>query len=547
MNFQSGVVGGTTFYVDGVLRGSSYLITVVNQLSNVVIGWVGTGGSYGGSILIAGISNRVWTPAEHAEYYQDYRRQGWVLDLPRKVTYSYPKTPANCVLDTDFGSEMAGGVRRIRDLAGNYPGTITGVVVPGPGGDGATLVAATSGISHGNVTQQNSVASFTHRFTIDLPVGTIADSYIATRYSSASNYYIVGPDGGGAINPKSLGVRIGNGASLGVGQTQAAQYLRGGTTAHVVVVFNGAGATNADRLKVYVNGDLATLTFAGTIPAAFGDLSGANFTVGYNPLLGNATIATHRDLMLVGQIWTAAQARTDYLKNFAQRVVLRETLEDVPVTLGTSSTSLGPSLCRPTGTWKISEDATGKRYLECVTAGTVVMPVPPSIVFGTLQFTLLHQTDATDTYVMFNASLPAAWNATGQNGYVLRVRYDQKLVFDVVTNGAQVLDLTFTANNYVVSGTPYRYTINRRPSDGRFTSYIKGGLYTADTLISVAGGGGANPSLGNTTYVDTKWFCLSLQIGDKLLGYDPADKRVALFTAWQGVLDPTVAGELPNW
>ncbi|MBU3896763.1 MAG: LamG domain-containing protein, partial [Nanoarchaeota archaeon] len=35
---------------------------------------------------------------------------------------------------------------------------------------------------------------------------------------------------------------------------------------HVVFVYNGAGATNADKLKIYVNGVLKTITFTGTIP-----------------------------------------------------------------------------------------------------------------------------------------------------------------------------------------------------------------------------------------------------------------------------------------
>lgn len=39
------------------------------------------------------------------------------------------------------------------------------------------------------------------------------------------------------------------------------------TWTHLVWLFDGAGALNADRLKLYVNGAAQTLTFSGTIPA----------------------------------------------------------------------------------------------------------------------------------------------------------------------------------------------------------------------------------------------------------------------------------------
>jgi len=60
--------------------------------------------------------------------------------------------------------------------------------------------------------------------------------------------------------------------------------VKGPTTSHhVAVVFDGSGAENGDRLKVYVNGSLQTLTFTGTVPATIPSttspfkLGGANF------------------------------------------------------------------------------------------------------------------------------------------------------------------------------------------------------------------------------------------------------------------------------
>jgi len=48
-----------------------------------------------------------------------------------------------------------------------------------------------------------------------------------------------------------------------------------GVMAHLVIIYNGAGATNADRLKIYLNNVLQTLSFTGTIPASLLDSTAA--------------------------------------------------------------------------------------------------------------------------------------------------------------------------------------------------------------------------------------------------------------------------------
>jgi len=50
---------------------------------------------------------------------------------------------------------------------------------------------------------------------------------------------------------------------------------------HAIVVYNGGGATNADKLKLYVNGTQQTLIFSGTIPSSI-TLTGENFGLGGN-------------------------------------------------------------------------------------------------------------------------------------------------------------------------------------------------------------------------------------------------------------------------
>ena len=54
---------------------------------------------------------------------------------------------------------------------------------------------------------------------------------------------------------------------------------------HVSFVFDGAGAANPDRLKIYINGAEKALTFLGIIPPALPD-SGADVTIGQFEFLG---------------------------------------------------------------------------------------------------------------------------------------------------------------------------------------------------------------------------------------------------------------------
>ena len=49
---------------------------------------------------------------------------------------------------------------------------------------------------------------------------------------------------------------------------------------NALVVFDGSGATNADRLKLYINGNLITLTYTGTIPTQTGTMLQNGFHLG---------------------------------------------------------------------------------------------------------------------------------------------------------------------------------------------------------------------------------------------------------------------------
>ncbi|MHC4570758.1 MAG: LamG-like jellyroll fold domain-containing protein [Planctomycetota bacterium] len=63
-----------------------------------------------------------------------------------------------------------------------------------------------------------------------------------------------------------IATRLGDNGSGGNGKTTGAN-MATGSWYHVAFVYDGEGAANADRLKVYVDGQEKTLSFAGTIPS----------------------------------------------------------------------------------------------------------------------------------------------------------------------------------------------------------------------------------------------------------------------------------------
>lgn len=64
--------------------------------------------------------------------------------------------------------------------------------------------------------------------------------------------------------------------------------LSSGSTYHIAVVYNGAGATNADKVKLYINGESKALTFTGTIPSSITTISGADTRFGLRDVTINS-------------------------------------------------------------------------------------------------------------------------------------------------------------------------------------------------------------------------------------------------------------------
>jgi len=476
MSYQSGVVNGTTLYVDGVPCGITTL-TVVNQLSDFRIGAGGGGQGFGGTVLLAGVCDLVLTGAQHAQLWDEFLQEGWVKNLARKnFVYQYPAkraseyAAAGIVLDTDFKRINA---TTVRDLVGSYPGTIVGIPVPGQNDEGMLFSSACS-LNQGDVTAFNSVAAFTYETVIDTGPGNIpALSYIFGK-GPADLIVLSNVAASAAVQPLTITWVVGG---VTFTATTTSTQWRTGTQQHVAIVFDGAGVGNAGRLKLYVDGEEVALTFAGAglpVPATTPNLAGGSLIYG-NP--GVAVQIAAKQERMFNRALTAAQVRTEYLQ-WAQRLILRETLEDVPVTL-TASVAAGGQIGPWTlygDTWACVESATGRRSMKHIGAGHGAASRPSSQAFGTWHFFMRPGTvSVNEQYVLFIASQPGTYAATGQNGYMIYLSAGQPWLFRLT--GAVATSLGSGPVGSIVADTQYEVIINRRPSDCRMTIWMCGGAW----------------------------------------------------------------------
>ena len=87
---------------------------------------------------------------------------------------------------------------------------------------------------------------------------------------------------------------------------------------NALVVFDGGGATNADRLKLYINGNPITLTYTGTIPTQTGTMLintmwlGASNSPNFWGLEGNIDeVSIFDSAISIGDVWDGSGEPTD--------------------------------------------------------------------------------------------------------------------------------------------------------------------------------------------------------------------------------------------
>ena len=160
----------------------------------------------------------------------------------------------------------------LADSVGAYTGSNHGAdAATGKLGGGLDFIGTNSDYADfGDITELNSAAAFTVSGWFNPDALDVNGDWFRKYQATNSNILLF------TSNDGNLYVRIRNGVSVH-GYFDYSTAISAGTWSHVALVYNGAGAANADRLKVCVNGADQALTFVGSIPATTADLSGIPF------------------------------------------------------------------------------------------------------------------------------------------------------------------------------------------------------------------------------------------------------------------------------
>lgn len=164
----------------------------------------------------------------------------------------------------------------------NYDGTsVNGATTAAAGfGRSGSFAGDNDSINAGDVTELNSATNF-----------SVSQWVYITDVSAQDRLFHKAIDGSNDISiapyyqtTQRIYFEIGNGSNS-YGYWDSTGVISNNTWNQIVAVYDGAGTTNADKAKLFVNGVQRTLTFTGTIPSTTANLATYNLNLGS----GNAT------------------------------------------------------------------------------------------------------------------------------------------------------------------------------------------------------------------------------------------------------------------
>jgi hypothetical protein len=162
------------------------------------------------------------------------------------------------------------------DHVGNNDGTGSGVDTSTcTFGVGALYDNSNDEINMGTLPNFNTTNKKTVSFILDNSQSTGA-VFLFRIFNDATNRFVIYISAAGL-----LALQLSN-STTAYAQLDITSLLVSGTPGLVTLVYDGTGATNADKVKWYINGELETSSFTGTFTTTTGDLSTTAATLGDN-------------------------------------------------------------------------------------------------------------------------------------------------------------------------------------------------------------------------------------------------------------------------
>jgi hypothetical protein len=263
-------------------------------------------------------------------------------------------------------------------------------------------------------------------------------------------------------------------------------------------------------VKLYING---VMTLSANDAGVVTYSTPVNFNIGTGPTFADSFNGTLFDSRFYNRALSEQEIK-DYHNSFVKPALV-ECFCDAPA----DGTNIVPrEWIAGTGLFKAVEATTdegnyggikkGTKYLQCTSEGTISLPNKTA--YGTFEFDFYKGTGNRLAVHLFHSSPNRLF---GAGNYVI-ITSNQEVVLARILNGSASGIVTNTAYNYIANNTWYRLRITRS-NTGVFTTYIRGGAFTSWTLVSVAGGSGANPGTDNN-YTVGGYLILDADAGDRV-------------------------------
>lgn len=342
------------------------------------------------------------------------------------------------------------------------PGTFDGTITPAVVNDASAVFGrsmkfdrALSCLNAGDVNSLDGAAAFTFEFVFRSADITGGNQNILGKYNSATNSIQVFYGSTGLLS-----VFVANGASSRA-DTPAAT-IRANTNYHVVIVYDGAGATNADKLKIYVNGEAKVITFTNNMPATSGSNAQSLFIGARDASTtpANAAISYFRAYASALSATSALRRYQQYAKALLRMIVVSDAATTAAITgAGTGVQVPGTAWAANSGSWLVTTDST-KNVLKRGSTAAADAWSPFNQAFGSWKLDRIKQ-DASGQVAYLFVSDTYGWTAGATNGYALRITSAGALQLVRYSAGVAT-SLGATADAFISTGVAYDFWVSRR-------------------------------------------------------------------------------------
>lgn len=262
---------------------------------------------------------------------------------------------------------------RVSDTLPTNTGVVMSVTEKGTAGD----FSANVNLNYGDI-QINGLPQAAITMILKIRDNTVLN--YALRKSSGSDYFLLDGQTIGRIF-----ILFNNSGSSSLARIPITAYPENDFFL-LHINFDGSGAANADRIKVYVNGgSQITLSFSGTIPSTLPDMSGSPLYLGANSITPYSLKGEIAEVLISDTLASSATRASDYA-DFLRRFHIMKPMvtnrgaagqivswsADTQLRADGRTVTSGDldGLRVASGSFDAKENADGK-YVECATNGTL--------------------------------------------------------------------------------------------------------------------------------------------------------------------------------